>query len=138
MYSHCCVNVIMRPSGSHNAALRLLYKSSFGPRSNLSLRPCFSVLVTKVTTEAKRWVLSMTNVSAFCVYFVFGAGFEAGNQAFKFFKALFKILPAPFRHMFYRIIAFLFFRCHQMLQSKTLFSLEIFYNERMGSSNCLR
>jgi len=26
----------------HNAALRLLYKSSFGPQSNLSLRPCSS------------------------------------------------------------------------------------------------
>ena len=29
------------PSGGHNAALGLLYKSAFGPRSRLSLRPWY-------------------------------------------------------------------------------------------------
>jgi len=32
-YCHCCVSVIMQPSG-------YFYKSPFGTRSNLSLQPC--------------------------------------------------------------------------------------------------
>jgi len=41
----CCnrqplsVRVVTRPSGSNNVALMLLYKPSFGPQGNLSLRP---------------------------------------------------------------------------------------------------
>jgi len=38
-YCHCCDNVIMRPSVSHNSALELLEMPSFDPRINLSLRP---------------------------------------------------------------------------------------------------
>jgi len=38
-YRHCSGSVIMRPSGSHKAALGLLDISSFDSRINLSLTP---------------------------------------------------------------------------------------------------
>jgi len=40
----------------HNVALGLLYKSSFGPPSNLSLRPCFNGNALLGTHRFLRWI----------------------------------------------------------------------------------
>jgi len=40
----------------HNGALGLLYKSSFGPRSSLSLRPCLVRLVRLYNLETLAYV----------------------------------------------------------------------------------